>query len=335
MGLLKTLIAVLVGLASSANADTLKPTSGREIECIILEQTPERYTIRRGYGLMDVPVAMVQKATRTPSVQVSGATTRPAQAAVTNGSAGRFPIWSSVVDAVTRQPWGKGLAQIPATYIDNGAQKDVPYQSFAVGDYEVNIYGDPDDPACIEVGVYRSLLNDAAAKAGSNYWPAYCRTQSTPQSCEPSTGRRTSSSDTTSLSRSRRRMRQMLMAAGGSRFMTRPNWTPRARLRQRLSRLRWRLRRLRRPNLLRRRLGPLPARRRRNHLFLPPRPSAATIVTMIGRLRICSVGGLVRVPARPHLAEPFMCAGTTERTAHTSVLTRAACRGDKGVAPSK
>ena len=49
--------------------------------------------------------------------------------------------------------------------IDKGVLKNVPYISFRCGDdYECNVYGDPDHPACVEIGVYRNLLNDPVAK---------------------------------------------------------------------------------------------------------------------------------------------------------------------------
>ena len=108
--------------------DTLILTSGRELDCVILTETPERYTVRRGYGVMTVPAGMVQKAVRVKPVaspMPSAATSRPAST-LTHGSAGRMPVWSSVVDYIAAQTWGKSLTQIPATYIDNGVMKDVP-----------------------------------------------------------------------------------------------------------------------------------------------------------------------------------------------------------------
>jgi len=42
--------------------------------------------------------------------------------------------------------------------------RNVPYISFQSGDYELNVYGDPDNPAGVEIGMYRSLLDDDAAK---------------------------------------------------------------------------------------------------------------------------------------------------------------------------
>src|SRR5581483_2450241 len=40
----------------------------------------------------------------------------------------------------------------------------VPYQSWQAGNYELNVYGDPDHPACLEIGVYKELLKSERAK---------------------------------------------------------------------------------------------------------------------------------------------------------------------------
>jgi hypothetical protein len=61
--------------------------------------------------------------------------------------------------------WGTNATPIPATVIDKGVMRHVPYQSFQCGgDREINIYGDPDFPCGVEVGLYRGLLNRDEAK---------------------------------------------------------------------------------------------------------------------------------------------------------------------------
>lgn len=62
------------------------------------------------------------------------------------------------------RPWAKGLKQIPSTVIDKGILRHVPYTSYRAGEYELNIYGDPTAPACIEIGIYGKLLESASAK---------------------------------------------------------------------------------------------------------------------------------------------------------------------------
>ena len=77
-------------------------------------------------------------------------------------------VFSNSVDLVVKlgkHLWAKDLKQIPATVIDNGVMRNIPYLSYKAGDYEFNVYGDPDKPAGVEIGIYRTLLNDASAKA--------------------------------------------------------------------------------------------------------------------------------------------------------------------------
>ena len=60
--------------------------------------------------------------------------------------------------------WGKTLARIPSTVVDVGVLRNIPYFSFRAGEYEMNVYGDPDAPCCIEVGIHKELLTDKTAQ---------------------------------------------------------------------------------------------------------------------------------------------------------------------------
>lgn len=62
------------------------------------------------------------------------------------------------------KPWAKDLKQIPSTVIDKGVLKHVPYTSYRAGEYELNIYGDPESPAGFEIGITGALLKSADAK---------------------------------------------------------------------------------------------------------------------------------------------------------------------------
>jgi hypothetical protein len=78
----------------------------------------------------------------------------------------RLAIFKTVLLILARQPWASDLRPIPATVIDKGMLRNVPYQSFRCkDDYEVNIYGDLAHPAGIEAGVYRKLVGDDSAKS--------------------------------------------------------------------------------------------------------------------------------------------------------------------------
>jgi hypothetical protein len=65
---------------------------------------------------------------------------------------------------VAARPWAKGLKQIPSTVIDKGVLRHVPYTSYRAGEYELNVYGDPAAPACVEIGIHGKLLESPAAR---------------------------------------------------------------------------------------------------------------------------------------------------------------------------
>jgi hypothetical protein len=70
---------------------------------------------------------------------------------------GDLPPWRTIVNDLRHGDKVRSLEQIPATGIDNGKFKNVPYMSFRVnGVVELNIYGNPEDPAGIEMGIYGS-----------------------------------------------------------------------------------------------------------------------------------------------------------------------------------
>ncbi len=80
-------------------------------------------------------------------------------------STNRLPSFKVALTTLAKKPWASDLRPIPAAVVDKGILRHVPYMSFRCGeDYEVNIYGDPERPAGVEVGVYRKLLGDATAK---------------------------------------------------------------------------------------------------------------------------------------------------------------------------
>ena len=77
----------------------------------------------------------------------------------------RLPDFKNTVLLLSKQSWARNLAPIPATVIDKGVLRNVPYSSFRCGeDYELNVYGDLKHPAGIEIGIYRKLIENPTAK---------------------------------------------------------------------------------------------------------------------------------------------------------------------------
>lgn len=138
----------------SAIPDTLVLNSGSTIEGAILRTNGGRVLILTDYCTSDFARTTIK------DIRLE------AETPVETQKVGRLPNFRSSILSLSRQTWSSNLTQIPATVIDKGVFKNVPYISFRCGgDYEVNIYGtDRKDIAAIEIGVYRKLLNDDDAK---------------------------------------------------------------------------------------------------------------------------------------------------------------------------
>ncbi len=65
---------------------------------------------------------------------------------------------------VSSRDWAKDFRQIPSTVIDKGVLRFIPYTSYRAGEYELNVYGDPAAPSCVEIGIHKDLLTKAEAK---------------------------------------------------------------------------------------------------------------------------------------------------------------------------
>ena len=68
---------------------------------------------------------------------------------------GRLPSWRGMVTDLRNHDDIRSLQQIPATTIDQGLLRNIPYLSFRVNEQsEFNVYGNPRDPVAIEFGMY-------------------------------------------------------------------------------------------------------------------------------------------------------------------------------------
>lgn len=68
---------------------------------------------------------------------------------------GSLPAWRVIANDLRTHDSIKSLVQIPATAVDKGEFKNVPYMSFRANrDVELNIYGNPENPAGFEMGIY-------------------------------------------------------------------------------------------------------------------------------------------------------------------------------------
>lgn len=140
--------------ASAANSSAMTPdsiqlTSGKVLRGLIVRQTNSSVTIQLPYGEQTVKNEDIVRIRNVDDDEMWF--TRVL-------SPGSLPPWRIIANDLRSQDDIKSFEQIPATAIDNGVFKNVPYISFRANQfYELNIYGDPDDPAGIEVGVYGPL----------------------------------------------------------------------------------------------------------------------------------------------------------------------------------
>lgn len=160
MRVLPIFAAFLLIASNSARADKITLESERVVEGQVLQKSDEGLTVRLDHGVAKFPASMVKSV--EPSDPV--ALVKPQGKAPGQHDA-RIPPWDVLTSALAKQPWATNLLPIPATVIDKGQMRFVPYSSYRCGeDYEVNLYGDPDAPAGIEIGIYRNLLKSDKAK---------------------------------------------------------------------------------------------------------------------------------------------------------------------------
>ena len=139
----------------STQADVIIRTDGSVITGNVLQQDSNGVLIQMSYGTFRYRLSLI-KDVRIENV-----------AASTGSSDQRIPNWAKIISALATNTWAHDLRQIPATVIDNGVLENVPYISFrcSSGGYEVNVYGDLDKPAGVEIGAINYLVKSDEAKS--------------------------------------------------------------------------------------------------------------------------------------------------------------------------
>jgi hypothetical protein len=152
------LAAIGLGLwfQPSLKADVVVLQNGSVITGNVLQQDGSGVLIQMDSGTYRFPLSAVsdvkKEAAAAPHVSNNGK---------------RIPDWAQIVSLLANNGWAQGLKQVPATMIESGVWKNVPYVSFrcASGGYEVNIFGDLNNPAAVQIGAMSYLCNNAEAKS--------------------------------------------------------------------------------------------------------------------------------------------------------------------------
>jgi hypothetical protein len=137
-------------------ADVVILQSGGVIIGKVLQQDSEGVLVQMDYGTFRYPKSMIKDVRKQDSA-----------APVESQSTQRIPNWAKIISELATNGWAHELKQIPATVIDNGVLQNVPYISFRCnsGGYEINIYGDLDNPAGVEIGAVNYLVKSDEAKS--------------------------------------------------------------------------------------------------------------------------------------------------------------------------
>ncbi len=131
--------------------DVILLKNGGKLEGVIIHDKGDEVVVRLKYATVELDRSEIASIDKKAE---------PAGAA----AAARLPRWDKIIDIGSKKTWEGKFQQVPALVVDEGPLKNVPYMSFRSGNYEFNLYGDPDAPAGIEFGVYNGLLKDEAAK---------------------------------------------------------------------------------------------------------------------------------------------------------------------------
>ena len=129
--------------------DSLVLKDGRTIRGLIIKNTADSVTIQEEFGEQTFDKSSITRIRDEADIGV---------AYTDIFRKGDLPPWRVIANDLRTRDGIKSLMEIPATTIDNGVFKNIPYISFRANkDVELNIYGNPDKPAGIEMGIYGHL----------------------------------------------------------------------------------------------------------------------------------------------------------------------------------
>lgn len=126
--------------------DTIVMNDGKVLHGLIIKNDAENVTLQQENGEVEIPKAYIRRI--DDQVHSSAFFTDIADP-------GTLPPWRMIVGDLRTDDNIKSFRQIPATAIDNGYLKNIPYLSFKINQrVEMNVYGDPNHPVCLEFGIY-------------------------------------------------------------------------------------------------------------------------------------------------------------------------------------
>ena len=143
-------------LRPEKDPDQVRLNDGTELRGLILQNTPDMVVLETANGEARLPKEYIRRIDDAPNGN-----------AVFMDIAGKdgLPSWRSIVHDLRTHDGIRSFEQIPPTAIDNGILRNIPYLSFRANrDWELNVYGDPENPVAIEFGIYGAHGPDSRAR---------------------------------------------------------------------------------------------------------------------------------------------------------------------------
>ncbi len=152
--ILNSLRALVLSLAATAIAagqtfkapDSLVLKSGKTVQGLILKNSRDAVLLQERLEEVSYPKSEIVRIIDNAN-----------EDSIFTGmfAKGQLPPWRVISSDLRSNDAVRSLVEIPATIMNAGEFKNVPYKSFRVNhDIELNIYGDPEDPAALEVGIF-------------------------------------------------------------------------------------------------------------------------------------------------------------------------------------
>jgi hypothetical protein len=126
--------------------DTVALKDGTELKGLILRNSASSVLIETADGEREIRKESIRRI-------VDQRGDEAAMAAVT--PRGKLPHWHGIVQDFRHHDSVRSFRPVPATAIDEGFLRNIPYLSYRVNEtMELNIYGPPGNPVAVEMGVY-------------------------------------------------------------------------------------------------------------------------------------------------------------------------------------
>ena len=135
-----------VSLESRLSPDSIFMNDGSVLHGLIVRNDAKMVTLQERMGEVEIPKAYIRRIDDQPDSGVYFASIVDPN---------KLPPWRMIVQDMRSDDSIKFFRQIPATTVESGYFKNIPYLSFRINKrVEMNVYGNPEDPVGIEFGIY-------------------------------------------------------------------------------------------------------------------------------------------------------------------------------------